>query len=406
MNKPQPGNGDNLAATTRNRGLVVLQVLPALTTGGAERGTVQIAAALTAAGGTALVASAGGPLLHELERARATHIPLPLDKKNPFVIRANGARLARIIEKHNVDIIHVRSRAPAWSAVRAARLTGRPLVTTFHGTYNAGNPLKRRYNAVMVRGDGVIAISDFIAQHITANYDVDPTRLRVINRGVDLKLFDQMKVSSARIIQIAERLRLPDGAPVVLLPGRLTRWKGQIVFIEALAKLGREDICAVIMGDDQGRHGYRNALMNLVRARGLESVVRFADHTNDMPAALMIADVVVSASTDPEAFGRVLAEAQAMGRPVIGSDHGGARGTVLPGKTGWLTPPGDAEALAAAIDKAVSLDAGARQAMAAAATAHARANFSLAVMCEKTLALYDELLAEHDPAGAAGSTGG
>ncbi|MEE8444831.1 MAG: glycosyltransferase family 4 protein, partial [Alphaproteobacteria bacterium] len=297
-----------------------------------------------------------------------------------------------LIRAEGVDIVHARSRAPAWSARAAAQRTGRPLVTTFHGVYNAGNYLKRCYNAIMTKGDRVIAISDFIAEHIDAHYRVDPARVTVIHRGVDLDVFDPRKVPPPRLIQLAEKWRLPDGAPVIMLPGRLTRWKGQAVFLEAIKRLGRDDIGAVLLGSDQGRVAYRSELEDLVRKRGLEKIVRFVDDARDMSAALMLADVVVSASTDPEAFGRVIAEAQAMGRPVVATNHGGARETVIEGSTGWLVPPRDPDALAAAMAEALSLDASARQRLARDAISHVRSHFSKQVMGERTLAVYAGLL--------------
>src|SRR5690606_33580660 len=201
----------------------------------------------------------------------------------------------------------------------------------------------------------VIAISEFIADHIRSVYKIDPERIRVIHRGVDLAIYDPQKVSPARLIQLAREWRLPDGAQVVVMPGRLTRWKGQTVFLEALAKLGRDDICAVVLGSDQGRTAYSDELSRLVEKLGLAHVVRFVEQCRDMPAAYMLADVVVSASTDPEGFGRIVTEAQAMGKPVIATDHGGARETVLEGQTGWLVPPGDPAALAEALGRALSL---------------------------------------------------
>jgi len=372
---------------------VVLQVLPALGQGGAERGCVDVAAAIVQGGGTALVASEGGPLLHELTRAGAIHIPMPLDSKNPLAIRANAHRLAALITRYDVDIVHARSRAPAWSARAAARRTGRPFLTTFHGTYNEQGYLKHLYNSIMAKGDLVIAISEHIADLIIARYDISPERVRLIPRGIDLEFFDPARVSPGRLVQLTREWRLVDGMPVVMLPGRLTRWKGQAVLIEALARLPHAEVRCLLVGSDQGRSGYRRELDELIAARGLTGVVHIVDHCRDMPAAYMLADVVVSASTDPEAFGRVAVEAQAMGRPVIASDHGGARETVIPGATGWLTPPGDAEALAAALESALSLDARAREHLAAAAIAHARASFSKSDMCARTLAVYDELLA-------------
>jgi glycosyltransferase involved in cell wall biosynthesis len=347
--------------------------------------------ALVAAGGTALVASAGGPLERELLRSGVVHLHLPLASKNPFVMRANAGRLAALIERYDVDIVHARSRAPAWSALAAARRKGRPFLTTYHGTYNEQGYLKRLYNSVMVRGELVIAISQHIAELILARYDLDPQRIRLIPRGIDLAFFDPAMVGPSRLVQLMQAWRLVDGMPVVMLPGRLTRWKGQSVLIEALARLGRKDIRCVLVGSDQGRGGYRRELEELITARGLGGVVHIVDHCNDMPAAYMLADVVVSASTDAEAFGRVAVEAQAMGRPVIASDHGGSRETVIEGVTGWLTPPRDPAALAATLAAALALDPLAREALAAEAIAHARANFSKDAMCARTLAVYDEL---------------
>ncbi|HXQ67274.1 MAG TPA: glycosyltransferase, partial [Alphaproteobacteria bacterium] len=286
------------AGRSEGRRPVVLQVLPALGQGGAERGCVDVAVALAAAGGMALVASRGGALERELARAGAVHITLPLDSKNPLVMRANVGRLVSLIERYDVDIVHARSRAPAWSAFAAARRTGRAFLTTFHGTYNERGYLKRLYNSVMVKGDLVIAISHHIAELIIARYKIDPARVRLIPRGIDLDFFDPTNVSPPRLVQLMQAWRLVDGMPVVMLPGRLTRWKGQSVLIEALARLGRKDIRCVLVGSDQGRGGYRHELEELITARGLGGVVHIVDHVRDMPAAYMLADVVVSASTD------------------------------------------------------------------------------------------------------------
>jgi glycosyltransferase involved in cell wall biosynthesis len=379
----------------------VLQVLPRLETGGVERGTVDIAVALARAGWRAVVASAGGPMVREIERAGGVHVTLPLDSKNPLVIRKNIERLAEVIRAQRVQLVHARSRAPAWSAWYAARDMRVPFVTTFHGTYNIENRFKRWYNAIMTRGQRVIAISDFIGRHVVETYGVSPSLVRVIPRGIDVASFDMQRVSAERVMQLAKAWRLPDGVPVVMLPGRLTRWKGQTVLIEALAKLGRRDLCCLLVGSDQGRTDYRKEVESLVKARGLDGVVRAVDHCRDMPAAFKLSDVVVSASTDPEAFGRVVAEAQAMGRPVIATDHGGAREILIPGQTGWLVPPGDVDTLAAALQEALSLDEQQRMVLADTAAAHIRAHFSREQMCESTLAVYTEVLIEH--AGAARS---
>lgn len=371
----------------------VLQVLPAMGAGGGvERGTVEIAGAVVEAGGRALVASAGGPLVHDLARVGAEHVELPLDSKNPITLWRNVERLAQVIRDEKVDIVHARSRAPAWSARAAAKRTGAHFVTTFHGTYGAGNHLKRVYNSIMTRGERVIAISQFIAGHIRQLYGVPSNKIRVIHRGVDLDRFDPAKVTAQRVVNLATDWMLPDGMPVIMLPGRLTRWKGQPVVIDALGKLNRRDIRCLLVGGDQGREDYRAELEAMIAARDLNEVVRLVDHCDDMPAAYMLTDVVISASTDPEAFGRVIAEAQALGRPVIATDHGGAKETVIPGETGWLVPPGDADALAKAIEKVLSLDSAQRSTLAGKAIANVRDNFSKAAMCAKTLDVYDEVL--------------
>ena len=385
----------------------VLQVVPSLVTGGVERGTVDVAAALVRCGWRAIVASSGGPMTHELERTGAKHVELPVQSKNPLVMRRNVDRLVALIESENVDIVHARSRAPAHSALAACRRTRARFVTTFHGTYNLGVPLKRWYNSIMTKGDRVIAISDFIARHVVDNYGTDAGRIRMIHRGIDVDLFDPSQVSAERVIQLSRQWRLPDGIPVVMLPGRLTRWKGQAVLIEALAKLGHRNVRCLLVGDDQGRDAYRQELEDLIRRHQLESVVHIVGGCRDMPAAYMLADVVVSASTDPEAFGRVMVEAQALGRPVIGSDHGASRELIREGETGWLFPPGDADALARRLATALSLDSEARQWLADAAIENARTRFSKWRMCQATLDVYRELLPESiaamlstDPSGA------
>ena len=382
----------NISSAENDRPPTILQVLPSLGTGGVERGTLDVAQALVRADCRAMVASAGGVMVRELERMGATHVSLPVDTKNPWRMRQNVDTLSDLILKHDVDIVHARSRAPAWSAYYAAKRTGRPFVTTFHGTYGAGNPVKRFYNSVMTRGDRVIAISRFIARHMIDTYGADPARIRVIPRGVDFVSFAPEQVSPERMSVLARAWRIPDGVPLVLLPGRLTRWKGQTVLIEAIAELARADIFCVLAGADQGRASYRRELERLIEARGVASQVRLVGDCRDMPAAYMLADVVVSASTAPEAFGRVVAEAQAMGRPVVATDHGGARETLIPGDTGWLVRPGDPAALAHALATALGIGAEARQRLAARAIQHAREHFSRDVMCRDTLKVYAELL--------------
>jgi len=378
--------------TDKPNGPVVLQVLPSLETGGAERGCIDVARAITAHGGTALVASSGGAMTRELPRIDARHIELPLESKNPFTMRANVGRLVRLIRKEKVDLIHARSRAPAWSALSASRRCRIPFVTTFHGVYGATNPFKKLYNSVMVRSDRVIAISQYIGQHIRDTYHIDPDKVRVVQRGVDLEIFTPEAVSPARVIKLTTDWRLEDGMPVILMPARLSRLKGHVVLMKALAELGRSDIRCLIVGSDQGRTGYRRELEAQVEKLGLQAIVHITDHCDDMAAAYKLSDVVVSASVEPEGFGRTVVEAQALGRPVIATNIGATAETIIDGETGWLTPPGDAAALAQALGKALDLNEYQRRSMAERAIAHVSQNFSRERMTADTLAIYDELL--------------
>jgi glycosyltransferase involved in cell wall biosynthesis len=373
------------------RPVTVLQVLPRLVVGGAERGTVDVAAAIQRAGGIAIVASEGGPMVHELERSRAKHIKLPLARKNPYTIWRNASRLARVIRQNKVDIVHARSRAPAWSALWAARRTGVRFMTTYHDTYSAGSAWKRRYNSVMAKGQRVIAISEFVADHLRDLYGLGASVLRVIPRGVDLSRFDPNRVPAERKIKLTHDWNLPDDRPIVLMPARLSRKKGHKVLIEALAKLKRSDLCCVIVGDDGRQTSYRTSLLELIHECQLDGVVRLLPQTADMPAAYSLAAVVVAPSIKPEGFGRVPVEAQAMGRPVIASDVGGFRETIVNGLTGLLVPPGDAGRLSVALASALDLGAEDREALAAEAIANIQAKFTKEHMCAATLEVYREL---------------
>ncbi|HSK39114.1 MAG TPA: glycosyltransferase family 4 protein, partial [Arenibaculum sp.] len=300
---------------------VVLQVLPSLVTGGAERGAVDVALALARAGGTPIVASQGGPMVGELERRGVRHVTLPLASKNPLTMWRNVSRLARLIAAGGVDIVHARSRAPAWSAWFAARRTGAAFMTTFHAPYNfnpgkPGGRLKQRYNSVMARGKRVIAISEFIRAHILQNYQTDPAAIRVIHRGIDIETFSPERVGRERLDRLARAWHVPEDRHVVMLPGRLTRWKGQLVLLEALARLGRDDVYCLLVGSDQGRTGYRREIEETARRLGLTDAVHIADHCDDMPAAYLLADLAILPTTVPESFGRAAVEPQAMGRPV------------------------------------------------------------------------------------------
>jgi glycosyltransferase involved in cell wall biosynthesis len=377
--------------TQEPRPPAVLQVVPSLVSGGVERGTVEVAAALVAAGWKAYVASEGGPMERELARAGVEHFHLPLGSKSPLAIRRNAAVLADLVRRCKVDIVHARSRAPAWSAWRAAKKTRRRFVTTFHNVYGDQNRLKHWYNSVMARGERVIAISDFVAAHAASDYGVGADRLRTIPRGVDMRLFDPQRVNGDRVADLAVKWRVPDGFAVVMLPGRLTRWKGGLDLIEAIARLGRHDVCCLLVGAEQ-RAGFRRELEGAIEKHDLIGQFRIVEDCRDIAAAYALSDVVVSASIDPEGFGRTIVEAQAMGRPVIATDHGGARETVIPGSTGWLVPPGDTAALAAAIDHALRLEPEARNALARRARAHIANGFTREAMCARYIEVYEELL--------------
>jgi len=378
--------------TGAGKTMVVLQVLPALETGGVERGTIDMVQAIVAEGGTALVASAGGRMVAEVERAGGRHVALNLMTKDPVNIWLNAAPLARLIRREGVTLVHARSRAPAWSAWIAARRARVPFVTTWHGVYGDDFPGKRLYNSVMARGERVIAISHFVADRVASHYRVDPQRLRVIYRGVDAAVFDPALAVGDRVHRLAQAWRLPPGAPVIMLPARLTRWKGAELLLDAMALMPSQEAYCVLVGSDQGRRAYADRLVARAERLGLAGRVRFAGLCDDMPAALQLADVVVSASLKPEPFGRVVIEAQAMGRPVVVSDHGGAAETVQPGLTGWRVPPGDAAALADALQIALSLDPGQKAELADRARDSVLTYFTTTAMQQATLAVYRELL--------------
>jgi len=378
--------------TPSGKPVTVMQIVPELVTGGVERGTIDIAKALIAEGFQAIVVSSGGPMQRELDRVGAKHITLNAKSKNLFRMRKNAKLLAQIIRDEGVDIIHARSRAPAWSAYWASKRTGIPFVTTFHATYNISGPLKRFYNSVMTRGDRVIAISYTIKAHMLKEYPVEESRIQVIHRGTDLDLYNPENVSPERIISLSEKWRLPDGVPVVMLPGRLARWKGQLLLLQALAALKSQKIRCLLVGSAQGRNAYVRQIEETAERLGISDRVHVVGDCKDVPAALKLADVVISASTDPEGFGRVAVEGQAMGRPVVAPNHGAAPEQITPGETGWLFKPGDAEDLARCIEEALSLSESQRERLYHACITNARMHFGKQQMTDKTLDIYREVL--------------
>jgi glycosyltransferase involved in cell wall biosynthesis len=325
---------------------------------------------------------------------------MPLGSKNPLTMFANAGRLARLVRAQKVDIIHARSRAPAWSALLASRRTGVPFVTTYHGIYAEKGRLKRLYNSVMARSDRVIANSNYTADLIGARYGTERARIEVIYRGTDLDAFRRERIDGRRTDALKQQWGIGESDRIVLNVARLTSWKGQQVLIEAACSpplSERGDAVFILAGDDQGRSGYRRQLQALIDEREAGGRIRIVGHCADVAAAFALADISVVASTSPEAFGRAAVESQALGVPVVVTALGAVPETVLAPpqveedqRTGWHVPAGDADALGSAIDRALSLGDGEKQAMAARARAQA-ARFSLTAMADQTLALYRQM---------------
>ena len=370
----------------------VLQVLPHLNSGGLVSGAIEVSEALQKSGMRSFVASEGGRREREIIRTGGKVFNFSLGSKNPLIIFLNIYKLSRIIKKYKINIIHARSRAPAWSAYFAAKKMGIPFVATFHGTYSIQNNLKKKYNSIMVKADKVIAISSFINKHILSNYKVDQEKIVTVHRGINIEKFDYLKVSNERLIAFSKKFNIPEDSFVILLPGRITRWKGHILLIEAISKLKRSDIICLFVGDLQGRNKYFAELNKTIDKFKLKNNFRIIANQSDMSVIYKLSDVVVSASLEPEAFGRVVAEAQAMGRPTVVVNHGGGPEIIIDGETGWLFRPGDANDLADKVNKALNLNINDREKMSVKAIERAKLNFNNEMMCAKKLNIYAELI--------------
>ncbi len=381
----------------------ILQIIPRLDIGGAERTTVEITEAIVSAGGRALVVAEGGRLVPQITQAGGEFIAMDAASKNPLTILGNARKLQRLIAQENVDLLHARSRAPAWSALMAARRSQKPFVTTYHGAYSVNGYLKRTYSSIMARGDIVIANSNYIADTIRSRFGTPEARMRIIYRGID-DGFDPARVSSDRVEQLRTAWGVAPDQRVILHAARMTTRKGQSVLIGATAAIVSQssipdDWIVILAGDQGGRGDYIEALKRQIATAGLQDRVRLVGRVDDMPAAYLAAQVAIAASSEPEAFGRVAAEAEAMGCPVIATRVGGASEAVRaepefgPDEmTGWLVPPGDVPALAEKLTLALRLSDDQRATIGARARQFVTQSFTLAAMQQATLRVYDELL--------------
>ena len=379
--------------------LKVLQVIPKLGYGGAETGCYDIAHYLPENDCGSFIVTSGGELLKFIDKKKVKIIKLPVHSKNPLIILINFFALVAIILVKNISIVHARSRAPAWSCLLAAKITGRKFVTTFHGTYNFNNKIKKFYNSVMVRSDLIIAGSNFIFSHIKDNYTKylnAKKKLLVIFRGINVDYFDPTTKLDSDEKKLLKKWQIEKDKKIILLPGRLTGWKGQEVFIEAInlvnIELGYEAFYAVILGSDQGRDLYKKKLIRITEQHRLNNQVKFIDHCNDMALAYKVSDIVISASIEPEAFGRVAVEAQSMEKPIIASDIGGSNETIIDEKTGFLFESSNAKSLSEKILKVLSMDETLLQSIGKEGRKNIIQKFNVEKMCFSTYSEYKRIL--------------
>jgi len=379
--------------------LKVLQVIPKLGYGGAETGCYDIAHYLPENDCGSFIVTSGGELLKFIDKKKVKIIKLPVHSKNPLIIFINFLALVAIILVKNISIVHARSRAPAWSCLLAAKITGRKFVTTFHGTYNFNNKIKKFYNSVMVRSDLIIAGSNFIFSHIKDNYTKylnAKKKLLVIFRGINVDYFDPTTKLDSDEKKLLKKWQIEKDKKIILLPGRLTGWKGQEVFIEAInlvnIELGYEAFYAVILGSDQGRDLYKKKLIRITEQHRLNNQVKFIDHCNDMALAYKVSDIVISASIEPEAFGRVAVEAQSMEKPIIASDIGGSNETIIDEKTGFLFESSNSKSLSEKILKVLSMDETLLQSIGKEGRKNIIQKFNVEKMCFSTYSEYKRIL--------------
>lgn len=367
--------------------MIVLQVVPELNAGGVEKTTLEIAEALSNKGYDTHVVTRGGRLEKDFLRLGTKLHKANIGSKNIISLFYKINFLRKVIRLHGIQLVHARSRAPAWPAYYAAKAEGIPFLTTYHGIYNSNSWLKDQYNSIMTKGEHIIANSNFTKDHIIKKHKVPPNKVTVVPRGVDMAVFDPKKIENKRVNQLLHEWKVPFKNKIILLPGRLTRWKGQLIAVDALRYLPK-NYTLVLMGDSQGRERYKSEICSKVAKLNLKKQFVILNHQMDVASAIAAADIVISTSTDPEAFGRVMVEAQAMGKPVVATAHGGSLQTILNEKTGFLVPPNDPEALAVGIKKACSWCNYDRNF----ARSRIKAQFSTQNLKSKTLNVYKQLL--------------
>ena len=379
--------------------LKVLQVIPKLGYGGAETGCYDLAHYLYEMGCKSYIVTSGGELIKYIDKKKVTLIRLPVQSKNPLLILINSILISLIILFLNISIVHARSRAPAWSCFLATKMTGRKFVTTFHGTYNFTNSIKKFYNSIMLKSDLIIAGSNFIFSHINKNYSEylnSKKKFLVIFRGINTEYFDESTTIESDEDKLLKKWDLKRGKKIILLPGRLTSWKGQDLFIEAVnilnKELGHEAFYAVVLGNDQGRDIYKKKLMRLVEQYRLNNQVKFIDKCKNMPLAYKISDIIISSSVEPEAFGRVAIEAQSMQKPIIASNIGGSNETIINDKTGFLFEAGKPESLSKKIMEVLQLDETTLKSIGNEGRKNVIKKFNIEKMCLTTYSEYKKLI--------------
>jgi glycosyltransferase involved in cell wall biosynthesis len=377
---------------------VILQIIPSLESGGVERGTIDIAKSLKKQNFSPIVISSGGVLTYDLKEAKITHFELDVKSKNPFTIFLNIKKIAEIIDEYKVDLVHVRSRAPMWSAYYACKKTKTKLVSTIHGTYSLdflflkNFSLKKIYNSIMFKADSIIVVSNYIKNYLLRNYQGNfADQIQTIQRGVDLQYFNRDKVSKNRIIDLIKKWNLPEDKKMIIMPARFTSWKGHEFLIEALAKVKNDFFC-VMVGSDHGHKNYRKKIEQKIVKENLAGKIRIVGACRDMPATYQLAHFVVAPSVRPEAFGRVAIEAQASSKIIVATKIGGALETVIDEETGFLVEPFDLESLAKSIDRILEMSKEETEKFGVAGRKNVEENFSNDLMCQKTIEVYIKTL--------------